>query len=91
VFLRVHAPIDALSPDGLGDLVRHACARAGVASFGPHGLRHHGATAMLQRGPPLHEVGQALRHVRVATTAIYAKVDRVALRKLTQPWPGDLS
>ena len=27
---------------------------------------------MLQRGATLVEVGQALRHVRVATTAIYA-------------------
>jgi integrase/recombinase XerD len=91
VFLKVNAPIGALSPDGIGDLVRHACVRAGVAPFGPHRLRHHGATMMLQRGATLAEVGQALRHVRVATTAIYAKVDRVALGKLAQPWPGDLS
>jgi len=34
------------------------------------------------------EVGQVLRHARVATTAIYAKVDHRALDALVLPWPG---
>ena len=40
------------------------------------------ATAMLRGGASLTEVGQVLRHARAATTAIYAKVDRAALRRL---------
>ncbi|HYS30068.1 MAG TPA: hypothetical protein VEQ12_11310 [Candidatus Limnocylindria bacterium] len=42
---------------------------------------------MLRSGASLTEVGQVLRQVRMSTTAMYAKVDRVALRKLAQPWP----
>jgi site-specific recombinase XerD len=44
-----------------------------------HRLRHTAATTMLQAGSPLAEVGQVLRHRSALTTAIYAKVDRVAL------------
>jgi integrase/recombinase XerD len=29
-----------------------------------------------------------LRHRHAATTAIYAKVDREALRRIARPWPG---
>ena len=66
-----------------------AAARAGIP--GPvhaHRLRHSAATAMLRGGGSLTEIGQALRHARPATTAIYAKVDIDALRPLGRPWPG---
>jgi site-specific recombinase XerD len=43
---------------------------------------------MLRAGASLPEVGQVLRHRQLATTAIYAKVDRRALRELARPWPG---
>jgi integrase/recombinase XerD len=42
---------------------------------------------MLAGGATLVEVGQVLRHVRLETTAVYAKVDRMALRALARPWP----
>jgi site-specific recombinase XerD len=42
---------------------------------------------MLRAGASLEEVGQVLRHRAVATTAIYAKVDDIALRVLARPWP----
>ena len=88
LFLRVHAPLARLSAAGVGDIVRQACRRAGVPAVGPHALRHGAATSMLRGGASLAEVGQVLRHARLATTSIYAKVDRVALRTLAQPWPG---
>jgi integrase/recombinase XerD len=44
---------------------------------------------MLRSGGSLTEIGQALRHARPLTTAIYAKVDIEALRQLARPWPGD--
>lgn len=42
---------------------------------------------MLRAGAPLEEVGQVLRHRAPLTTAIYAKVDRDALRQIARPWP----
>ena len=44
---------------------------------------------MLRAGASLPEIGQLLRHRRALTTAIYAKVDRDALRTIARPWPGD--
>lgn len=91
MFLRVNAPIGALTTSNVGIIVRGACNRAGVPEAGPHRLRHSAATAMLRAGASLAEVGQVLRESADATTAIYAKVDRVALRALAQPWPGALA
>jgi site-specific recombinase XerD len=54
----------------------------------PHRLRHTAASEMLRRGASLAEIGDVLRHASTQTTAIYAKVDRRALRELVQPWPG---
>ncbi len=42
---------------------------------------------MLRAGAPLEEIGQVLRHRRLETTAIYAKVDRDSLRSLARAWP----
>ena len=39
-------------------------------------------------GASLPEIGQVLRHRQLQTTAIYAKVDRDALRQIARPWPG---
>jgi site-specific recombinase XerD len=46
------------------------------------------ATQMLRAGASLPEVGQLLRQHSVQTTAIYAKVNREALRTIARPWPG---
>jgi integrase/recombinase XerD len=43
---------------------------------------------MLRAGAPLSEIGQVLRHRSPLSTAIYAKVDREALRQLARPWPA---
>ena len=45
------------------------------------------ATELLRAGASLPEIGQLLRHRRVETTAIYAKVDRDTLRLIARPWP----
>jgi integrase/recombinase XerD len=87
VFLRAHAPLVGLSPDGVGGIVARAGERAGVRASA-HRLRHSAATAILRDGGSLAEVGQVLRHADLATSAIYAKVDHRALATLAQPWPG---
>lgn len=88
LFLRARAPKEGLSSDAIGMIVRVACDRAGLPRVGAHQLRHAMATNMLAHGAPLSEIGQILRHVRPATTAIYAKVDRDRLQGLARPWPG---
>jgi site-specific recombinase XerD len=88
VFVRVRAPHRALSTAGAGAVVRAAAQRAGLPHIHPHRLRHTAATQLLRAGASLPEIGQLLRHRRVLTTAIYAKVDRDALRTIARPWPG---
>jgi site-specific recombinase XerD len=88
VFVRVRAPHRALSPAGVTNVVIAAGRRAGLGDVGAHRLRHTAASEMLRAGASLPEIGQVLRHRRLASTAIYAKVDREALRSLARPWPA---
>lgn len=88
LFLTARAPIVGVTRDVVGQLVRAACRRAGLPAVGPHRLRHSAATATLAGGASLAEVGQLLRQRSATATAIYAKVDRTALRTLALPWPG---
>ncbi|WP_287236640.1 tyrosine-type recombinase/integrase [Mesorhizobium sp.] len=65
--------------------------RTGLGRIQAHRLRHTAASAMLRAGASLPKVGQVLRHRRALTTAIYAKVDREALRTIARPWPGEVA
>ncbi|MFB9307511.1 tyrosine-type recombinase/integrase, partial [Kibdelosporangium philippinense] len=89
VFVRAQAPYRALSTGAVTTAVASAGRRAGIGVVHAHRLRHSAATAMLRGGGSLSDIGQALRHVRPLTTAIYAKVDTEALRALARPWPGE--
>jgi site-specific recombinase XerD len=88
LFLRVNPPLVGIGPTGVTWVVYDACDRAGLPRAGAHRLRHSVATQILRGGGSLTEVGQVLRHRRVGTTAIYAKVDQDALGRLARPWPG---
>lgn len=88
VFVRVRAPHGPLSSAGVTNVVMQAASRAGLGRVNAHRLRHTVATQMVRSGVPLPEVGQVLRHRRLLTTAIYAKVDREGLRLLARSWPG---
>ena len=91
VFVRSVAPHVGFTPSGyISYLTRRALLKAGVKSVrtGAHVFRHGLATAMLHQGASLDEIGQVLRHQDPNTTAIYAKVDIDALRRLAVPWPG---
>jgi len=87
VFLSARAPLRELSSAAVTAVVRYACDRAAVERVGAHRLRHTLATELLRAGAPLAEIAPILRHADVSTTAIYAKVDREALRTLARPWP----
>lgn len=91
VFIRLRAPHKGFSSSvAICNIVRRALARAKLnPSFkGSHLLRHSLATQMLRGGASLAEIGEILRHQRLNTTQIYAKVDHIALSELAQPWPG---
>ena len=87
VFVRTLAPHRRLTSSGVSRAVHYAAERAGLGPLGAHRLRHTAATELLRAGATLPEVGQVLRHRRVFSTAIYAKVDDDALRRLARPWP----
>jgi integrase/recombinase XerD len=89
VFVRVRAPHRPLN--SVSYIVEIAAQRAGLGRLHAHALRHTLATQMVRAGVPLPEVGQVLRHRRLLTTAIYAKVDREGLRLLARPWPGGVA
>lgn len=87
VFVRVNAPLRALTGKAVSAIVLRAGRRGGLGRIGPHQLRHTLASEMLAAGASLAEIGQVLRHQHPDTTAIYAKVDREALRRLARRWP----
>lgn len=87
LIVRVRAPHHGMTKGGITQIAFAAAARAGLGPIYSHRLRHTAATQMLRAGASLEEVGQVLRHRQVLTTAIYAKVDRDALRQLARPWP----
>jgi integrase/recombinase XerD len=88
LFLSMRAPGGSINSAGVGTLVQSAARRRGLEGVSAHRLRHTVATQILRKGGSLAEIAQVLRHRSIATTAIYAKVDRAALRELAQPWPG---
>lgn len=87
VFMTAVAPLRRLSPGGVTCVVGEASRRAGIRRVFAHSLRHTAATEVLRGGASLTEVGQLLRHQRIGTTAIYAKVDSERLRLIARPWP----
>ncbi len=88
LFLTCRAPRGPIRADLVGDVVERACKRAGLPRVGPHRLRHALAGELLAHGAGLAAISQVLRHQDLATTALYAKVDVGALRRVAQPWPG---
>jgi integrase/recombinase XerD len=87
LFVSLRAPFAGLSASALTQVLARGCARAGVARFGPHRIRHAAACGMLDAGASMEEIGQLLRHAQQRTTAIYAKVDQARLAELARPCP----
>jgi integrase/recombinase XerD len=88
IFLGARAPYRPLTASAVCNVVRCACARAGIHAVGAHRPRHTTATSVLRAGASLEEVGQLLRHRELTSTAIYAKVDQARLVTVARPWPG---
>jgi site-specific recombinase XerD len=62
-----------------------------LSRVGAHVFRHTAATHMVRRGTPFKAVADVLGHARLATTAIYAKLDLDTLQTVALPWPGGVS
>ena len=91
LFLRALAPLRGLgAAQTVTTIVGAALQRAGVDAphRGAHQFRHALAVDMLRQGAALTEIASVLRHRRIKTTGIYAKVDFTALRPLSARWPG---
>ena len=91
VFLLAKAPWTGFKTSALVcHIVSQALTRAGIDSprTGAHLFRHTLACEMLRQGRSLSEIGEILRHRSPDTTAIYAKVDLLALQSLALPWAG---
>jgi integrase/recombinase XerD len=88
VFLCDRGPHRGMSRGAVTNVAARAARRAGLGTVHAHRLRHSAATAMLDAGGSLAEIGQVLRHSHALTTAIYAKADVTALRAVARPWPG---
>jgi site-specific recombinase XerD len=87
VFVRVLAPHHAMGSRAVSRVVMAASQRAGLRPIRAHRLRHTAATDLLRAGASLPDVGQVLRHHKLISTAIYAKVDDLALGPLARSWP----
>lgn len=68
--------------------IRRAFERADLPFTGTHVLRRTLATRLLDRGIPLNEIADVLRHRSIDTTQIYTKVDYATLQQVALPWPG---
>jgi integrase/recombinase XerD len=73
-----------LSPIRYQQMVRDACAKAGVPRVSPHRLRHACAAHMLAGGASLHDVQRLLGHERLQTTYLYTQLCPEALAQVHQ-------
>ncbi len=82
-----------LSANAVSAVVVRALERAQVQSplAGAYVLRHTVASRLVRRGASLKEVADFLGHRSLDTTAIYAKLDLVALREVALPWPAEVT
>jgi site-specific recombinase XerC len=74
-----------MSHGAVANVAARAARKAGLGASHADRLRLSAATAMLDAGGSLAEIGQVLRHDHPLTTAIYAKADITALRTIALP------
>lgn len=93
VFLTVRAPFRPIDHSVPSGVTARMAERAEVLlpRAGSHVLRHSVATGLLAEGVSLPAIGVLLRHAKLDTTAIYAKVDLGLLGGIARPWPKEVS
>ena len=86
LFVRLRAPIGALSSAGISDIVKHRAEAAGLGVVHAHRLRHTAAMNIIAAGGTLVEAQELLGHRNAASTGVYARTDLASLRTLTVPF-----
>jgi integrase/recombinase XerD len=72
-----------LSRMGIWKIIRGACEKAGIHKpVSPHTLRHSFAAHLLEGGASLRDVQEMMGHADLATTQVYARMDRRHLKEL---------
>jgi site-specific recombinase XerD len=90
IFLRVVPPLNPFTGSAaVCRIVRRALTRVGILNTpaAAHLFRHTAATCMLRGGATFKDIADVLGHASISTTAIYAKLDIVALSKVAMQWP----
>lgn len=72
-----------LGGPGVGQVVKSVAARAGVRAR-PHAFRRALATHLVRGGVTVETVRQVLGHTDLASTAIYAEIDREDMRRAVE-------
>lgn len=91
LFLCVKAPYTPLTPQGIYHIVADIFKSQHIKlkHIGPHALRKAFATELVNSGSTFKDVADMLGHRQLDTTRIYAKVDFVNLRKVSDMnWEG---
>ncbi|MDO3425191.1 tyrosine-type recombinase/integrase [Chryseobacterium sp. APV1] len=86
IFLTTLAPYRKLSVHTVYKIVekRLRPMQLGIAHHGPHALRHGCATHLINNGICLNEVRDHLGQLSMDAARIYAKVDLISLRKISE-------
>jgi site-specific recombinase XerD len=90
IFLRVVPPLNPFTGSAaVCRIVRRALTRVDILNTpaAAHLFRHTAATRMLRGGATFKDIADVLGHASISTTAIYAKLDIVALSKVAMQWP----
>ncbi len=93
LFFTLVAPIQPLSRNSFGSVVRDRLLRIGISSGhrGTHALRHAAAQHLLDQGIAMKVIGDFLGHRNATTTAIYAKINLSSLREVGDFNLGELA
>lgn len=88
--LFVSSAMKAMTGNMISKIVSKALKNAGLyhkKGMAAHSLRHSFATHLLQKGATMQQISEVLRHRRIDSAQIYAKVDFERLRSIAPAWP----